>query len=417
MDSPWFSRFFERSRESLRGISVSDFVDLVRPKCKQIVTDDELVKLLSSKKIINVKLGVDTTGGELHLGHAVPLMLLRLFQRRGHTVQFIIGDFTGKIGDPSGRTDKRVELSDADVKKNMKTYVKQITSVIDIKKAKVFKNSQWLSKMKLNDFFKIIGAISFSDIAQREDFRNRIKAGAGVTLREANYAALMAIDSLHLKSDIEVCGIDQLLNVMQARSVMSASGLIPEVVLATPLIEGTAGDGRKMSKSFKNYIALSASAETQFGLIMSIPDALLSSYFVSFADIYSRELNDLQKYINEHPYEAKQELGMLIVGIIHGEKIARATQKEFERRFSRREYMEADESRIEINLPINIVEGIFEALGGELSKSRIRGLIGQSGIRRIVGADQHVINSTTEKIHNNDLIKVGKMNLLRFLQK
>lgn len=415
MEVSWFRVLVRRSRASLRALGTDDFLALLRPKCKQIITSEDLEKLIRAKKKLRVKLGIDTTGSEIHLGHAVPLMLLRLFQRAGHQIDFVIGDFTGMIGDPSGRTDKRAELTGTTAAKNMKTYARQIAPIIDLKKARVYKNSSWLGKMPLVDFFKILGAISFGAVAQREDFRERLKAGNPVTLREANYASLMAIDSLHLKSDIEVGGIDQLLNFMQARDVMAASGRKPETVLVTPLIEGTAGDGRKMSKSFNNYIALAASAETQFGLVMSIPDTLILSYFVSFADVYEHEIGALEKYVHAKPFEAKKELAMLIVALFHGDDSAKGAREDFERKFSKKEYVTADEKKIAMHLPANIVDALFDAFSGAYSKTRIRGLIEQGGVRKFKGAEQHIVGTVAERVEVGDLIKVGKINLFRFV--
>ncbi|KKU50891.1 MAG: Tyrosine-tRNA ligase [Parcubacteria group bacterium GW2011_GWA2_47_10b] len=180
METGWYSKLWARGSESFAGISPSDFLALVRPKCKQIITEDSLRALLSQKKKLRVKLGTDVTGADLHLGHAVPLMLLRLFQRAGHEVHFIVGDFTGKIGDPSGRMDRRLEQSDAEIRKNMKTYTAQISPLLDIKKAKIHKNSTWLSKMPLGEFLRIVGSASFGAVAQREDFRMRFKTGSPV---------------------------------------------------------------------------------------------------------------------------------------------------------------------------------------------------------------------------------------------
>lgn len=414
MGISWFAVFSERLGASLRTISPDKFLALIHPKCKQIVTLEELEKLVRSKKKLKVKFGIDPTGSEIHLGHAVPLMLMRLFQRAGHQVDFVIGDFTGAIGDPSGRTDKRTQLTSAEVARNMKTYVKQILPLIDLKKAHVYKNSSWLTKLPLADFFKIAGAISFGAVAQREDFRERLKAGGPVTLREANYASLMAIDSLHLKSDIEVGGIDQLLNFMQTRDVITHAGRKPEVILTTPLIEGTAGDGRKMSKSFNNYISLAAPAETQFGLVMSIPDSLLLPYFMSFADVYEHEIEALEKYIKARPFEAKKELAMLIVALFHGERSARVSREDFERKFSKKEYISTDEKTITMHVPANIIDALFEAFDGAYSKTLIRGLIEQGGVRKFKGTGQHIVATAIETVDAGDLIKVGKRSLFRF---
>lgn len=411
----WFQKLHARSTESLKSLSPEDFVSLVRPKCQQIVTEQELLGLLKKGKKLRVKLGADPTGADLHLGHAVPLVLLRLFQRAGHDAHFIIGDFTARIGDPAGRDSARRELTDSDVKKNMKTYQKQIAKLIDTRRAKVHKNSAWLAKMNLATFFEHIAAISFSEIAQRDDFRNRIKAGSKISLREANYASLMAIDSLQLKADIEVCGIDQLINVMQAREVMSAAKLAPQVVTATPIIEGTAGDGRKMSKSFDNYIALADTAENQFGRIMSIPDHLMHSYYISFGDIYEKEISELDAFLKANPLEAKKELAMLIVSMLHDEKTAQAARLDFERKFGKKEYIKEDERVIKMPLPATVMDALIEAFAGTQSRSRIRTLIEQGAVRRVVGEGNEMLNTIKHEIRSGDLVKVGKMHLFRFV--
>ncbi|MEK7650202.1 MAG: tyrosine--tRNA ligase [Patescibacteria group bacterium] len=416
MEGEWFGRLSERAQQPLGKLSADDFLALLRPKCREIITREGLEEALRTKRKLRIKFGIDATGAEIHLGHAVPLMLLRLFERAGHEVHFIIGDFTGKIGDPSGRTDKRREITDKEIKENIKTYTKQVSPILDLKKIKVHQNSKWLGKMPLKRFFEMISAISFGEVAQREDFRTRLKAGSPVSLREANYASLMAIDSVELKADIEVSGIDQLLNVMQARSVMEAQGMVPEVVLATPMIEGTAGDGRKMSKSFGNYIALSASADDQFGLVMSIPDTLLESYFVSFGDIYERELDELRAFIAANPFEAKKQLGMLIAALFHGQKAARAARAAFERKFSRKEFSESDAIDIHIRtgLPAPLFDMLMRALGDEYSRSQIRTLILQKAIRRINDGKDEVLGDQTDLVRAGDLIRVGKLHLFRF---
>ncbi len=412
METSWFTLLARRRREPL----AKDLLPLLRPKCKEIIKEEELKKLLSKKSKLRVKLGVDPTGSELHLGHAVPLMLLNIFERAGHQVHFIIGDFTAQIGDPAGRLEKRKELSRKDVEQNMKSYRTQIAPLINLKEVTIRRNSEWLGSMKLESFFKVLGAVSFGDMAQREDFRARIKLGAGVSLREANYAVLMGIDSLETKADIEVGGIDQMLNFMETRDIMSAAGSIPEVVLMTPILEGTAGDGRKMSKSFNNYVALSASAEEQFGQIMSIPDKLILSYFISFGDIYENEIEKLDEAISKDPFALKKELGLLVVSLLHGEKDAHEALQNFERRFSKKEYSKEDETLIRASLPRGVLEALGDAYGKELSKNKIRALLDQGGVRKMTaGGDMRL--AAGDSIGDGDLIKVGRRSLFRFKKK
>jgi len=415
MEGDWFLKLYRRSGEPLGKISTDDFLSLLRTKCTQIVTEEELKKLLTSGKKLRVKLGIDATGAEIHLGHAVPLMLLRLFQRRGDEVQLLIGDFTGKIGDPSGRTEKRREITDAEIAANIKTYKKQVAPIMDLKKAKVYRNSKWLSKMPLGKFFEMIGSVSFGEVAQREDFRERMKAGSPVSLREANYASLMGIDSVMLKTDIEVGAVDQLLNFMQTRSIMAGQGMPPEIVLVTPLIEGTAGDGRKMSKSFHNYIALADSADNQFGLIMSIPDRLLASYFRSFGDIYEREQKALDDFIGAQPLEAKKQLAALVAALFHGEKAAHKARENFERKFSKGRWHEADAKEVRLSADTPLLDALFAALGGKRSRTHIRNLIEAGAVRRISGLAEHIYGDASERVRRDDLIRVGKRDLFRFI--
>ena len=416
MQTEWLSLLLGRAQKSLKTLTHDELLSLIRPKCKQIVVEGELRERLASGKKLRIKLGVDATGAEIHLGHAVPLMLLRLFQRAGHETHFIIGDFTGKIGDPSGRAGRRREISDKEISANIKSYEKQIAPILDLKKANIHKNSKWLSKISLSQFFEMIGAISFGEVAQREDFRARLKAGSPVSLREANYASLMAVDSVELKADIEVGAVDQLLNFMHARSVMEARGMCPEVVLVTPLIEGTAGDGRKMSKSFGNYIALSDTPENQFGLIMSIPDNLVLSYFVSFGDIFEHEITELNSFIKQNPFEAKKQLGGLIVSLLHTEKAALVAREAFERKFSKKEYWVEDAVEIRMNLPSPLFDALVRAMGGDESRSQIRRLIADRAVRRL-SPEEGVLASATEIVRAGDVIRVGKLQLFRFMDK
>lgn len=422
METSWFSRLWKRANEPLGKLTAGEFLSLIRVKAKEIITIKEIENLLKKKRTLKIKFGVDPTGSELHLGHAVPLMLLRLFQRAGHEAHFIIGDFTAQIGDPSGQTDKRSDLSARDTSKNMKSYKKQISPIINLKKAKIHKNSKWLEKMQLADFLKVTSAVSFGEVAQREDFRARIRLGSGVSLREANYSSLMAVDSLQLNPDIEVGGIDQLLNFMQTREIMSAFGKKSEVVLVTPMIEGTAGDGRKMSKSFNNYIALGAAAPDQFGLVMSIPDKLLVSYFTSFGDVFEEEIHELDSYIGRAPLEAKKELGMLIVALFHGEKQARKAREDFEHKFSSdTKELAPDASSIKtILIPgaLGIIGGLYLAFEGVRSKSDVRRLLLQGAIRKVeTNGERKTIFSDQHGIVYGDVYEVGKQNILFRFQK
>lgn len=405
-------KYLERSRESWDDISPEEFLGFLMPKADQVLSEDSLKEILLSGKRLNIKFGIDPTGKDVHLGHLVPIMALRQFLRAGHKVHLIIGDFTAKVGDPSGRSASREFVSSDVIKKNQKTYTEQIGRYIKIGKLKVHHNSDWLAKVKLSDFFGILERINLSDAMQRDDFRNRIKNGQGVSLSEACYGILMAIDSVELKADIEVGGVDQLLNFQQARQIMPMYGLKEEVAFTVPILEGTSGDGRKMSKSFENYIAVTAPLEEKFGKIMSIPDKLILSYFVSFADVHEREVEELREFITAEPMEAKKQLATFIASLEFGDlKKGLEEREKFERKFSKEIISDEDCAEIEIKTGASVLEMLFET-GQFESKGEIRRLFGEKSVRNLAGDD---ILSLDYSPVVGEKIRVGKRKFFIFI--
>ena len=401
--------FFNRSQESWSDISSHELLGFLTMKVSQAITWKEVEDKLKENRPLRIKLGIDPTGAELHLGHLVPIMLLKQFLRAGHHIDLIIGDFTAQVGDPSGRDSARSVITKDVIEKNLSTYIDQISKFIDVKKITVNRNSKWLADMKLPELFPLLQSVSLSEAMQRDDFRNRTKNGEGVTLAEATYALLMGIDSVNLKTDIELGGLDQLLNFQQCRVVMEAMGLTREAVVTTPILEGTAGDGRKMSKSFNNYIAVEAPVSDKFGKIMSVPDNLILSYFKSFADVHEREEKDLQVFINDEPLEAKKQLGAFLVALETGNLEDGKTEREnFEKRFSKKE-ITADDA---VALSAEDSATVFDTLMASdvfASKTELRRLFEQNAVRSIEGGGERII-SIDETVENNQgLVKVGKM--------
>jgi tyrosyl-tRNA synthetase len=382
---------FARINADWKDMPHDEFLGFVKPKCQEILTFDRLKDLLATagkNKKLRVKLGTDATGSDLHIGHIVPLLLLKQFQKTGHHIDFIIGDFTAKIGDPSERTDARKALTDAEVKTNAKGFTKQISPYIDIKKGKVHFNSEWLSKMKLSETLGYLQKMSLSSVTQREDFRKRLAAGNPVSLAETVYGFLMGLDSLHLKSDIEIGGVDQLINFQQCRELMSAMGLVPEIALCTPIIEGTDGSGKKMSKSVGNTINLSASFEDKFGKIMSIPDKLILSYYIAFTDIHENEIEQLKKEIETNPLEMKKQLGMLLIALeTKSLDQGKKERENFERKFAKKEL--TDDDFVTIQVSADNADGssdklLFDVLLPQFeSKSELRRLFEQGAVKNI----------------------------------
>jgi len=406
----WDEELFARSKESWKTISPSDFVGFLRPKLKDVVSWPELEARLKEGRKLSVKFGIDPTAKDVHLGHLVPIMVLRQFLKAGHKISLIIGDFTARVGDPSGRTSARKALSEKDIKENQKTYLSQIGKFIDIKKIKTSHNSQWLSKMDLSKWFSIIQQVPLTDATQREDFRERMKNESGVTLAEACYGVLMAADSLQVKADVEVGGVDQLLNFQQCRLVMNKMGFKPEVAVTTPILEGTSGDGRKMSKSFDNYIAATASPSEKFGKIMSIPDSQIEQYFSYFGDVAEKELAELRSFINKNPLEAKKQVACLLIAIGDGGmKVALSAREEWERIFSKHDISSQDCFALEAGKAFDVLfaSGKFE------SKSYLRRLFEQKAIRKIKKNKEEAVLGLEDAIESGDLVRAGKKDYFR----
>jgi len=276
----------------------------------------EVKKLLSSKKPAHIKYGVDPTAPDIHLGHVVQLLVLRELQKAGHKVTFIVGDFTATIGDPSGKNVERPALSSTEIKRNVRTYEKQAALVLDMHKVNVRFNSEWLDKVALRDFFSYLQLQTVASAMEREDFRKR----ESITRAEMLYATLQAIDSVELQNDIELGGRDQLLNFIEARELMRKIGIKGQSVLTTPLLPGTTGTGEKMSKSKKNYIAVSDSASDVFAKIMSVTDKDMFTYmrlltYVSKADRALLEKAVTKRTIN--PRDVKQLIARLVTFLVH----------------------------------------------------------------------------------------------------
>jgi tyrosyl-tRNA synthetase len=401
---------FSRIIADWRSMPHDEFLGYIEPKCQKILTIDQLKELLSSKKKLKVKLGVDATGADLHIGHIVSMVLLRQFQKAGHEVDFIIGDFTAMIGDPSGRESERKALTAAEVKKNAKGFTAQIKPYLDLKKAKVHFNSKWLSKMTMSDMIAHLQHISMSSATQRDDFRKRLAAGNTVTLAETVYGFLMGLDSLHLKSDVEVGAIDQLINFQQCRELMSSEGLTPEAVLCVPLIEGTDGSGRKMSKSVGNTINLNASHEDKFGKVMSIPDKLILPWYVAFTDIHESEIESLKKEIEANPLEMKKQLGILLIALETKSLMEGKTEREkFERKFAKKELSDDDF----ITVKGEAGQTLFDALLPQFeSKSELRRLFEQGAVKDAESEEGLAMDTVAVEMR----VKVGKRGFFRIMR-
>lgn len=341
---------------------------------EEVIDRDSLSKKLSSGRRLTIKLGADPSHPDLHLGHALVLRKLKELQDLGHRVVFVIGDFTGMIGDPSGRASARKPLSSAEVKKNSSTYLKQAGRILDVKRAEIRKNSEWFSRMKAADFLNAAAHFSFRRILDREDFQKRIKAGGEVGLHEAFYQVLQAYDSVVLKADVECGGRDQRLNMLAGRELQKKTGGEPQDVIIAPLLIGLDGT-QKMSKSLGNTIGLTDVPEDMFGKVMSIPDSLILHYGELAAFFEGDVLSSLKEAIRRSPYEAKQTVARAVVEMYHGKAASGKAEKVFHARFAKKGGLS------EAYTKKNIAPGTYSLLhvagivAPEKSKTELRRLI------------------------------------------
>lgn len=408
-------QFLARDSESWVGMEVDELVGFLLPKCQEVITTDRLRQKISEHPTLKVKFGIDPTASEIHIGHVVPIMLLRQFAKAGHHIDFIIGDFTARVGDPTARDTGRVPLSPEQIVKNMETYTSQIGKYIDLHMLHIHYNAKWLNPMTLQEIFAIFQQINLSEAMQREDFRARMRNEQAVSLAEVCYGVLMGIDSVHLGTHVEIGGIDQLLNFQQCRKIMRQSGMDEEVILMTPILEGTSGDGKKMSKSYGNYVAVNATHEDKFGKIMSIPDRLIGQYFRCFADVHQRELEELDAFIGENPMEAKKQLATLIVAAEtqHIEDGLRERES-FERKFSQKSILNEDCIELTEDANTTILDALVKS-GQFKSKSELRRLFEQQGVR-VMNEDGEVILSPEIVVGQvRGVVRVGKRRFFQFV--
>jgi tyrosyl-tRNA synthetase len=326
-------RLMEES--DLSELSAREQYDLLASRAKHIVRSDELLETLErcvkEKRPMRIKYGIDATGQSIHLGHAVPLFVLRRLQRMGHHVTLLIGDFTARVGDPSGRVSTRPVLSREEIRKNAERYAEQAGHIIDLSKTEVVFNSDWLEPYPLATFFSVLSGLTVSSAMQRDDFRKR----ESITRAELLYSTLMGIDSLHLESELELGGDDQLLNFYDAVRIMENAGVRPESAVTTDILLGTSGDGQKMSKSIGNYILVSETPNNMFGKLMSIADHQLEQYFKLITDISDDDWQVLEGMMangSMNPMEVKRMLGRIIVTQLHGTEAAKVAEEDFDNR-------------------------------------------------------------------------------------
>ncbi|MCP3891101.1 MAG: tyrosine--tRNA ligase [Desulfobulbaceae bacterium] len=322
-------------------VSVEEQLELIERGVVDCISREELIKKLKKSQEsgvpLTVKAGFDPTAPDLHLGHTVLLQKLKHFQDLGHDVQFLIGDFTGMIGDPTGKSETRNALTVEQVAENAETYKAQVFKILDPKKTKVVFNSTWLSQLTSIDMIKLASEVTVARMLEREDFKNRYENEKPISIHEFLYPLIQGYDSVAMKADVELGGTDQLFNVLMGRDLQRSHGQEPQIVLTMPLLEGLDGVN-KMSKSLGNYIGITDSADNIYGKLLSVSDELMFRYFSLLSDLSNEEIDDLQRKVEDgslHPKEAKKLLARELTARFHSTEEAFAAEQNFEKVFQK----------------------------------------------------------------------------------
>jgi tyrosyl-tRNA synthetase len=343
----------------------------------EVISGDELAARLREGRPLRVKLGMDPTAPDLHLGHSVTLKKLRDFQRRGHTVIFLVGDFTAMIGDPTGRSETRKPLTREQIVVNAETYQRQVSKILDPALTEIRFNSEWMDKLDVRGLNEIAAKLSVARILERDDFEKRLAEQQPLFLHELLYPLVQGYDSVALRSDVELGGTDQKFNMLVARELQRAFNQPPQVVMTMPLLEGLDGV-RKMSKSYGNAIGLTDAPRDMFGKLMSIPDRMMPRYFELLTDVAPDDLASIRSG-KAHPMESKKRLATEIVAEYYDSDAASDAREYFESKFQRREVPQ-DVPVYRIAAELWICE-LLKQLGFASSTNEARRLVGQGAVR------------------------------------
>ena len=391
----------------------------LRPGAAEIIREDELRTKLEQSyktgKALRVKLGVDPTAPDLHLGHTVVLRKLKHFQGLGHTAIFLVGDFTAMVGDPTGQSETRPPLSREQVRANAKTYLAQVYKILDKKGTEVRYNSEWLGKLTSEDMIKLCAHYRLARMLEREDFRSRLAGNRPIAIHELLYPLLQAYDSVALEADVELGATEQKFNLLVGREIQREYGQASQVILTMPILVGTDGE-RKMSKSLGNYVSITEPPGEMFGKLMSIPDELMWPYYELLTDLAPAEIEALQGNVKggrTHPMDAKMELATRIVADFRDSRAAKKAAEEFQHVFRERKAPEeAPVRKLAPGAPKRLVALLVE-LGLAASRSEAERLVKQGGVEidgaRVADVKKEVTLSRSSEF----LLRAGKKRFLR----
>lgn len=385
--------------------------------CEEIINEGEfkkkLEKSITENKPLRVKLGIDPSGTELHLGHAVPLRKLKQFQDLGHQVFFLIGTFTGRIGDPTGKSETRKMLSEEQVMENIRTYLDQVALILDLDKINVVYNADWLEKLTLTDVLKLLSMFTVSQMISREDFAKRLSENKPVSLIEFMYPILQGYDSVELEADVELGATEQKFNLLRGRDLQKNFGQEQQICMIMPILEGLDGV-EKMSKSLNNYIGVKDSPNDMFGKIMSISDELMDNYYRMITEIPLEKIERIKEDIKNgtlHPMEAKKGLGAEVVKMYYGEEAALEAKNWFENVFSKKN-LEVDLPIIELEYKeIGVVDLLVKETGLLPTSSEARRLIEQGGFK--INDESIKDIKETVLLKSGMIIRAGKKKIIK----
>ena len=391
--------------------------NILKRGCEEVINEIEfkqkLEKSIKNNKPLKIKLGIDPTGSDLHIGHAVPLRKLKQFQDLGHTVQFLIGTFTARIGDPTGKSETRKMLSNDAVQENIKTYIDQLGIILDLEKTEIKYNGDWLEKLSLEEVLNLLSQFTVSQMVSREDFSKRLAENKPVSLIEFMYPIMQGYDSVALECDVELGATEQKFNILRGRDLQKAYGQEQQICLLMPILEGLDGV-EKMSKSLNNYIGITEAPNDMFGKVMSISDELMFRYYEIITEIPLEEIEKMKMDITNgvlHPMEAKKNLGKELVTIYHGAEEGIKAKEWFENVFSKKN-LDVDLPEVEI---AGKEEGIIELLVNTLkfanTTSEARRLIEQGGFKINDEAIKDVKSSVT--LESGMIIRAGKKKIIK----
>ena len=394
----------------LKGAADHTAIDDIKEKLKKVEQENRPMR---------IKLGLDPSAPDIHLGHAVVLRKMKQLQDLGHEVIIIIGDFTGMIGDPTGKSKTRKQLTREEVEANSKTYQEQIFKILDKEKTKVRYNSEWLGKMNFRDVIELSAKCTVARILERDDFKKRYENGQAISVHEFFYPLMQAYDSVAIKADIEFGGTDQTFNVLMGRTIQKDYGQEPQITLFMPLLEGIDGVD-KMSKSLGNYIGIYEDANTMYTKVMKIPDNMIIKYYELCTDIHPDDINKIKERLKagENPRDIKMELAKEITKLYHTEEEANKAEQNFKTAFQKQEAPEDTPEIFVENGAENISNNLLEAIlstGKYKSKGEIKRLFNQGAVK--INSERVTDVTTVKTIEDNTIIQIGKGNFYKIRTK